>query len=193
MSWKRIYLAESLRKSFFLRYMNPNARNLLLYVADEGLARLFLSESFLRRKCFFQCAGEANAGTQEQLKSFFHTLRRYDSLYANGYFFDMFFLFETLLSHRLDREGAIGLTCEKSWFFYCLWGVWGNVITHKKCVNSHFFGFWHIFFINGSACFQEEEEAQLNNFVQICVRYVKNLPYWVILFKFCYKTIKIIE
>ena len=108
-------------------------------------------------------------------------------------FFSTFFLFETLLSHRLDREGAIGLTCEKTWFFYCLWGVWGNVITHKKCVNSHFFGFWHIFFINGSACFQEEEEAQLNNFVQICVRYVKNLPYWVFLFKFCYKTIKIIE
>lgn len=26
----------------------------------------------------FQCAGVANAGTQEQLKSFFHTLRRYD-------------------------------------------------------------------------------------------------------------------
>ena len=98
MSWKRIYLAESLRKSFFRGYMNPNARNLLLYVADEGLARLFLSESFLRRKCFFQCAGEANAGTQEQLKSFFHTLRRYDSLYANGFFFDIFFVWNIAFS-----------------------------------------------------------------------------------------------
>ena len=35
----------------------------------------------------------------------------------------------------------------------------------------------HFFLINGSACFQEEEEAQMSHFLQICVRNVKNLPY----------------
>ena len=111
---KENILGRESEKELLSRIYESKRSEFVAVCGRRRVGKTFLVREFFEEEMFFQCAGEANAGTQEQLKSFFHTLRRYDSLYANGYFFDMFFLFETLLSHRLDREGAIGLTCEKT-------------------------------------------------------------------------------
>ena len=66
-------------KDLLSRIYDSGSSEFIAICGRRRVGKTFLVREFFEEEMVFQCAGVANAGTQEQLKSFYHTLRRYDN------------------------------------------------------------------------------------------------------------------
>ncbi|MGN0222124.1 MAG: ATP-binding protein [Prevotella sp.] len=76
---KENILGRENEKDLLSRIYDSNNSEFVAVCGRRRVGKTFLIREFFENEMVFQCSGMANAGTQEQLKSFFHTLRRYDS------------------------------------------------------------------------------------------------------------------
>lgn len=76
---KENILGREAEKDLLSRIYDSGSSEFVAICGRRRVGKTFLVREFFEEEMVFQCAGVANAGTQEQLKSFYHTLRRYDN------------------------------------------------------------------------------------------------------------------
>ena len=76
---KENILGREAEKDLLSRIYDSGSSEFVAICGRRRVGKTFLVREFFEEEMGFQCAGVANAGTQEQLKSFYHTLRRYDN------------------------------------------------------------------------------------------------------------------
>ena len=76
---KENILGREAEKDLLSRIYDSGSSEFIAVCGRRRVGKTFLVREFFEEEMVFQCAGVANAGTQEQLKSFYHTLRRYDN------------------------------------------------------------------------------------------------------------------
>lgn len=75
---KENILGREPEKDLLSRIYDSNSSEFVAVCGRRRVGKTFLVREFFEEEMVFQCSGVANASTQEQLKGFFHTLRRYD-------------------------------------------------------------------------------------------------------------------
>ena len=75
---KENILGREAEKDLLSRIYDSGSSEFIAVCGRRRVGKTFLIREFFEEEMVFQCSGVANAGTQEQLKSFYYTLRRYD-------------------------------------------------------------------------------------------------------------------
>ena len=75
---KENILGREAEKELLSRIYDSGSSEFIAVCGRRRVGKTFLIREFFEEEMVFQCSGVANAGTQEQLKSFYYTLRRYD-------------------------------------------------------------------------------------------------------------------
>ena len=75
---KENILGREAEKDLLSRIYVSGSSEFIAVCGRRRVGKTFLIREFFEEEMVFQCSGVANAGTQEQLKSFYYTLRRYD-------------------------------------------------------------------------------------------------------------------
>lgn len=108
---KENILGREVEKALLSRIYASNSSEFVAVCGRRRVGKTFLIREFFEEEMVFQCTGVANAGTQEQLKSFYHTLRRYDKQ-ADTMPADWLDAFEMLISYL----GSV--SCERKVVFF---------------------------------------------------------------------------
>lgn len=113
---KENILGREAEKDLLSRIYDSGSSEFIAVCGRRRVGKTFLVREFFEEEMVFQCAGVANAGTQEQLKSFYHTLRRYDNS-VSTMLSDWMDAFEMLISYleSLSQKRKVVFIDELPW------------------------------------------------------------------------------
>lgn len=113
---KENILGREAEKDLLSRIYDSGSTEFIAVCGRRRVGKTFLVREFFEEEMVFQCAGVANAGTQEQLKSFYHTLRRYDNS-VSTMLSDWMDAFEMLISYleSLSQKRKVVFIDELPW------------------------------------------------------------------------------